>query len=128
MSAPWTPAPVSPVPTIKSEADLERLLAEEPSRPVLIFKHSTTCPISAAAYRRFQDAVAAGDLVGVQPILVRVIEERPLSQAIAKRWAVPHASPQALLVRGPHVVWQASHERITREALAMAARSVAPPA
>ena len=113
-------------PMLKSEADLDHLLAAAPRQPVMIFKHSTTCPISAAAFREFQAALAGGDLAGARPAVVRVIEERPLSRSIARRWSVTHQSPQALLVQGPNVLWHASHHAITREALGAAVKAAAP--
>jgi bacillithiol system protein YtxJ len=113
------------VPVLKNEDDLNHLLATDPAKPVLIFKHSTTCPVSAAAYREFHNALDVGDLVGVRPAVVRVIEERPLSQAIARRWTIAHQSPQALLVQGPNLLWHASHHAITRAALGAAVKAAA---
>ncbi len=112
---------------LRTEADLDRLLAQAGAQPVLIFKHSTQCPISAAAYRAFHAAVASGDLGAVGPAMVRVVEERPVSQAVAARLGVRHESPQALLVRDGRVLWQASHYAITRDALRAAAREAAGP-
>lgn len=103
--------------SLRTEADLQRLLDGAGAQPVLIFKHSTTCPISAAAHQQFQQAVAAGDLAGARLGLVRVIEERALSQAIAARFGVKHQSPQAIVLRNGRAVWHASHGAITRQAL-----------
>lgn len=96
--------------------------------PVLIFKHSTTCPISAQAHRQFHtwaQALPAGHLQLAQ---VRVIEERPVSQEIARATGVRHESPQALLIQQGRVVWHASHYDITQDALmsAVAATGVFP--
>jgi bacillithiol system protein YtxJ len=48
---------------------------------------------------------------------VRVIEERPVSLALAERVGVQHQSPQALLIRNGAALWNASHHDITTEAL-----------
>lgn len=109
---------------LRTEAELEALLADA-GQPILLFKHSTTCPISAAAHTALLAAHAAGELAGVRLARVRVIEERPLSQAIAARLGVPHASPQALLVAQGRVLWHASHWAITREALRTAVQAAA---
>ena len=37
--------------------DLEQLLDRSKTNPVLIFKHSTQCPISTQAYEEFTDFV-----------------------------------------------------------------------
>ena len=110
----------SDVVALRTESDLDGLVSGAGNDPVLIFKHSTTCPISAAAHAALQQALAGGDLAGARVGLVRVIEERPLSQAIAARFAVTHQSPQAIVLRGGRAVWHASHQAITRQALRQA--------
>jgi bacillithiol system protein YtxJ len=51
---------------------------------------------------------------------VRVIEERPVSLALAERVGVKHESPQAILIRDGRPLWHASHGAITAGALAAA--------
>lgn len=51
------------------------------------------------------------------PAFVRVIEERPVSLALAERVAVKHESPQALLIRDGQALWHDSHEAVTAQAL-----------
>lgn len=48
---------------------------------------------------------------------VRVIEERPVSLALAERVGVRHESPQAMLIKEGRGVWSASHRGITAAAL-----------
>jgi bacillithiol system protein YtxJ len=84
----------------------------------LLFKHSPTCPISAAAfeqYRRFAEAhpdVATG--------WIEVVQERPLARAASERSGVRHESPQALLLEGGAARWDASHGAITVASLEQA--------
>jgi bacillithiol system protein YtxJ len=54
--------------------------------------------------------------------VLQVIEERDLSDAAAQRLGVPHASPQAFVIRQGHCVWHASHHDITTNALDQQAR------
>src|SRR5919201_24855 len=97
------------------DRDLEQLLDKSKTDPVLIFKHSTQCPISAQAYEEFIDfAKGARDLTCGT---VLVIENRILSNVIADRFGVRHQSPQALLIKDGRVVWHASHWSITSESL-----------
>ncbi len=102
---------------LRVQADLETLLCGAGDAPVLVFKHSTTCPISARAHGQLLAADAAGELDGVRVACVRVMEERPLSAAIAARFGVAHQSPQALVIRGGRAVWRASHHALTRQVL-----------
>ena len=100
------------------EDELTAFLAAHTSG--IIFKHSTRCPISAAAlqeleaFEREEPRAAA--------FLVLVIESRPLSDAISGKLGIPHASPQALLVRDGAVAWHANHWEISKEALSKAWR------
>src|SRR5215813_8539831 len=100
---------------LRQDHDLEQLLDRSRTDPVLIFKHSTQCPISTQAYEEFIDFAE-----GVPHLIcsaVLVIENRKLSNAIAERFGVRHESPQALLVKDGRVVWHASHWSITSDSL-----------
>lgn len=97
--------------------DVDDLLAASADRPALIFKHSTTCPVSARAHEAWEAFLRTPDAERVTPAWVRVIEERPVSLALSERVGVPHASPQALLVSGGRVLWHDSHQRLTLQAL-----------
>ena len=97
------------------DRDLEQLLDRSKTDPVLIFKHSTQCSISAQAYEEFTDFVE-----GIRNLLcgtVLVIENKKLSNSIAERFGVRHESPQALLVKEGRVIWHASHWSITSDSL-----------
>lgn len=106
---------------IVDEAGLSEAMAASGERPVFLFKHSTACPTSATAYREVERYVRSGG-DGVRDVyLVKVIESRPVSNAIAKQTGVTHASPQIILVDGGKAVWNASHYKIVEDALARAA-------
>jgi bacillithiol system protein YtxJ len=98
-------------------ADLDRALA---APEFLVFKHSLVCPTSARAFAEYEEFVAAHP--GVPTAWIDVIGERPLARRVAEATGVRHESPQALFVRGGHVVWHASHEAITAKTLASALR------
>lgn len=101
--------------------DWQAALADSETQPILVFKHSTTCPISAAAHHRFSDYLTAGDTPPAY--LVKVIESRPVSNAIAADLDVTHQSPQAILVRGRRAVWNASHGQISSESIGKATQT-----
>ncbi|QSO50204.1 bacillithiol system redox-active protein YtxJ [Alicyclobacillus curvatus] len=86
-------------------------------RKVLIVKHSTTCPISAAAWRAVRNFVQADSDGKADYVMVKVIESRPVSNAIANDLRVQHQSPQALLLQGGKVLWTASHWDISEKSL-----------
>lgn len=96
--------------------DLDRVFADSTARPVLLFKHSLTCPISARAYRELQSFLEEADLK-VSYHLITVQTARAVSNEAAARLLVEHESPQAILVLDGRPVWNASHFEITAERL-----------
>jgi bacillithiol system protein YtxJ len=103
---------------LKRDEDFDALLEKSHVKPIVIFKHSTRCPISTVAYeefRRFMDD--AGDLLSG---VVLVIENRSLSNRIGAMLGVRHESPQAIVVENGRQRWNASHWAITATALGKA--------
>jgi len=94
---------------------LEQLFARSHEEPVVIFKHSNACPISAMAYQRMQEAATGAALLVVQ-------RSRELSRQVEARTGVRHESPQVLVLRRGQPVWTASHFDITAEAVEQAVR------
>ena len=92
-------------------AQWQQILASSNEQPVIVFKHSTTCPISAAAYREFTSAEYE------HAYLVKVIEQRNVSNEIAKDLQVQHASPQVIVIQNGQATWQATHFHIKAHAL-----------
>lgn len=120
-----TPAtPASPPP--REDSPLMREVRElaVSAEPLVLFKHSATCPISTTAKRQFDAFVAAHPTVPTRLVVVQ--HERPLSNAIEDALGVQHESPQAIVVQGGSVVWHASHGRITADTLAQAVKMAAP--
>ncbi|MHB9132218.1 MAG: bacillithiol system redox-active protein YtxJ [Armatimonadota bacterium] len=102
----------------QNDDDFHRLLQDSQAAPVFLLKHSTRCPVSAGAKTRF-DKYAA-DHPEVECWYVLVVEQRPLSLAIAEQTGVQHQSPQAILFVEGKPVWNASHWSISESALAEA--------
>jgi bacillithiol system protein YtxJ len=99
---------------VADAAALEELFARSKDAPVVVFKHSTTCPISARAHRQMSQLSRAA--VG-EVALVVVQTARPVSEEIARRTGVEHHSPQAIILRDGKPVWNASHFDITTDAV-----------
>lgn len=100
--------------------DWQEALQRSQEHPVLLLKHSTTCPVSARAYREFMAFVGANASDPKQTMeyrMVKVIENRPLSRHIAEETEVRHESPQVLLLDQGRVIQHASHGHITKKRL-----------
>ena len=81
--------------------------------PVLLFKHSTRCSISSAALHRLEGAWTSGDDATHTAYYLDLLRHRELSNAIADRYEVEHASPQVLVIRNGRCVHTTSHFGIT---------------
>lgn len=99
---------------LNSEA-FETFLVRSKEQPIVIFKHSLTCPISSAAYDQMSRYDGEVGLVEVQVA-------RELSNEIEARLGVPHESPQVIVLKKGQVAWNASHFKITADAVAEAVR------
>src|SRR5438128_7223969 len=96
--------------------DLNDAIRESSERPVLLFKHSLTCPISVRAFRELRFFLERADS-RVSYKLITVQAARDVSDEAASIFNVTHESPQAILVRDGRQVWHASHSEITASAL-----------
>jgi bacillithiol system protein YtxJ len=108
----FRPTPLS-IPEVTSNTDLEELLQHE---AVILFKHSSACPVSWAAHAHVMRFVKAHQSVPVY--LVHVLKERATSRSIADRTGVRHESPQIIFVRNGVAAESASHGAITESLLA----------
>lgn len=103
---------------LTNAAQIDQLKAESGGQPVLIFKHSTTCSISAMALSRMERNWS--EAAGIKPYYLDLLANRALSGQIADAFGVQHQSPQVLLIRDGHCVYDASHMSISFKALTQA--------
>jgi bacillithiol system protein YtxJ len=97
--------------------DWENVKNSSSDKPVFVFKHSTTCPISARAWKEYNSTLDELTEQGIQTAFVKVIESRPVSNQIAQELDVVHQSPQVILIKDQKPVWNTSHGNITKDAL-----------
>jgi bacillithiol system protein YtxJ len=87
---------------------LDRLFEASFTKPVVLFKHSTTCGISSGVYREVSQVPADVNVVVIQT-------HRELSNTISSRTGVRHESPQAFVIVDGKAVYHASHYDIEAE-------------
>jgi bacillithiol system protein YtxJ len=93
-----------------SEEQLGKVVSGE--KDVLLFKHSTTCSISAAALSRLERYWNSNETNHVLPCYLDLKKYRQLSNTVAERFGVVHESPQVLLIRNGRVLYHESHMAI----------------
>lgn len=97
---------------LHSIEDLNKFVQQ--SGKLLLFKHSTTCPISAKAHQEFQAFMNSSD---TSAAIVHVIEHRPVSNHIADKFGIKHESPQIFMLEDGEVKWNTSHWKITQDSI-----------
>ena len=102
-------------PSVREIADSAALAAAIENPRAVLFKHSTRCPVSAYVIDEVMEF--AEDHPEWPVYVLKVIEQRPLSNEAAERLGVRHESPQAFVLRQGRVSWHGSHNEVTAEAL-----------
>ena len=87
-------------------ADLDAAVERSYERPVVLFKHSMTCPISSSAAVQVGRLTAADD-----PVVFRIVVQlaRGVSNQIAERFRIRHESPQVILLLRGEACYHTSH-------------------
>ncbi|HIW12665.1 MAG TPA: bacillithiol system redox-active protein YtxJ [Candidatus Salinicoccus stercoripullorum] len=91
----------------------QKLLDEK--KTFFFMKHSSTCPISAAAFEEFQKFHYERDMDGYYLV---VQDHRQLSDHISDTFGITHESPQAFYFVDGEPKWNDSHQKITLNTLA----------
>ncbi|SMO59711.1 bacillithiol system redox-active protein YtxJ [Melghirimyces algeriensis] len=102
----------------------DQALLRSKDEPVLIIKHSTRCPVSADAWKEYQEFVQENAPKSASYMMVKVIESRDVSNKIAEDLDIQHKSPQAILIKDGRAVWNDSHWHITKSSLSEAVKAV----
>lgn len=98
-------------------AEAVRLMKERSAEtPVLLFKASPFCPVSAMAEGELLDWLDGRDEGG--PLLlaqIDVVRRKELARGVTDALEIRHESPQAVLFNGGEVRWYGSHGQLHAE-------------
>lgn len=101
---------------IDDRTTLDSLITDSKQKPVIVFKHSNACSISARAYREMEKMEADVNILVVQ-------SAREVSRELANLTGVRHETPQVIVLRDGKAVWNASHFDVQAGAVAEAVES-----
>jgi len=101
---------------LNSEAQLKEIINGSHERPAMLFKHSTTCGISAGARHRLESGWDI-DPEKMDFYYLDLLNHRPVSNLIAETLDVVHQSPQIILVKDGKAVFNTSHHSIGPDAV-----------
>ncbi|MBC7450084.1 MAG: bacillithiol system redox-active protein YtxJ [Cytophagales bacterium] len=102
---------------LTEETQLQEIIQESSTAPVMIFKHSTRCSISSTSLSRMERNWKEEEMNGIKSYYLDLIQYSPISAKIASIFSVEHESPQVLLIKNGKSVWDASHYDIQYDAL-----------
>jgi bacillithiol system protein YtxJ len=94
--------------SITTIEQLDQIQAASFSKPQIIFKHSTSCSISAMAKKRLEDGMTQIQTMA-DIYYLDLLAFRKISNEIEKRFGVIHESPQVIILKNGVSVYDASH-------------------
>lgn len=101
---------------INNRETLDQLITDSKNKPVVIFKHSNACGISASAYREMEKLEGEVNLLEVQ-------SARDVSRELADLTGIRHETPQVIVFKDGKAVWNASHFDVKAGAVLKAVES-----
>lgn len=104
----------APFHPLTSNDDWEAALDQSEETPVLIFKHSSACPVSANANDELTTLLQEAS---VPTYKVVVQENRAVSDTIEADLDVRHETPQAILLDNRSPVFDTSHFNVTADTI-----------
>ena len=99
---------------LTSEEQLITIAEKSFLTPQIIFKHSTRCSISQATGEAHVTGEPQWDLENksLNPFLLDLLSFRAISNEIAAKFKIEHASPQILLIQNGICTYATSHNDI----------------
>lgn len=99
--------------TLNKMEQLEEIKESSKVNSVLIFKHSKRCGISRMVIKQFENLFTEKEQ-NLKVYYLDLLSYRNLSDEIAKEFQVQHQSPQLIVIKNEHTVFNASHYDITQ--------------
>jgi bacillithiol system protein YtxJ len=95
---------------LTDEEQLKQIISRSQEKPQVIFKHSTRCSISSVALQRLQKVSQPAN---IDFYFLDLLSYRSLSNKVAHQFHVQHESPQVLVIKDGHCVYEESHMGIS---------------
>lgn len=94
--------------TLTRTVEVDALVELSAQQACVIFKHSTTCPISGFAKSRLERNWDLDD-ANVKPYYLDLLSYREVSNYVASEFGIHHESPQVLVIKDGRCVYHTSH-------------------
>lgn len=96
---------------ITSTNQLNELLHNVGDKPILLFKHSTRCSISGMSLNNLERNWTSGKEL-CDLYFIDLLKYRDVSNLTAELTGIVHQSPQAIVIKGKEIIYDASHNSI----------------
>jgi bacillithiol system protein YtxJ len=103
--------------TLDPTINVDQLNKSSFENPLIIFKHSTRCPVSAMALDRLERTWDMEEMSHASPYFLDLIKHREISNSIAQEWGIDHESPQILVIKNGQCTYHTSHMGIRYQEL-----------
>jgi bacillithiol system protein YtxJ len=90
----------------------QKVLTESHENPVILFKHSNSCPVSADAHNEIKQ-LERQEVVEDDMYILIVQNSPEISEQIAEELDVKHETPQVLIISDGKAIYHADHGDIT---------------
>lgn len=107
-----------PFRALTTDEDLQEALRHSDDEPVVLYKHSSACPLSARAQKEMRSLVDR-DSPPVYQVVVQ--EARAVSDRIAEHFSIRHETPQVIVVADGEPIFNASHQDVNAARVRQAA-------
>ena len=94
---------------IESTEALSFVIEQSENKTVVLVKHSTRCGISASVLRKLEAKIGESEYPDHLFCMIKVIENREVSNEVVSRFGVQHESPQLLVLKNKAVQQHGSH-------------------
>ena len=101
---------------LTTTAQLDAIIEESKTIPVVIFKHSTRCGISRMVLRNFEGTYNIQEKE-MKLYFLDLLAYREVSNEVGYKFQVLHQSPQLIVIKNGLTVAHASHHGIRAEEL-----------
>jgi bacillithiol system protein YtxJ len=100
------------------KAEVLNMIEEDSkNKTVIIFKHSTSCSISAMALNRLERSWKEDEMANIDAYYLDLISFRNISNTIAQKFSIEHQSPQILVIKNGVCTYDNSHMGISYQAI-----------
>ena len=103
--------------SLTATEQLEQIELQSFEEPVLIFKHSTSCPISAMALSSLERDWNPEAEADTAIFYLDLLRYSPVSNEVASKFGVTHQSPQIIVLKDGKAIYHESHMGITYDGI-----------